>query len=299
MMMAGIVKKALYPSCMRLQRQYPPRALSKRNNSDSVVAENGPKVSIVVPSFNQAKYLEATLQSIFTQSYANLEVIVIDGGSTDSSVSILERYSNKLAYWESVPDDGQTNALNKGFARTTGEYLAWLNSDDLLMPNAIGRAVECLATWDNVDVVYGDRVIIDENSRDIGVWRSWNAHSSVLFYADFIPQETLFWKRSIWQRVGASLDESYQFAMDWDLLLRFKLSGAKFKKLDTYQGAFRFHKDQKTVCEIGSVGFNEMERLRRRCAKNLGLSMYSKREMRREIMHFMLKTRLKELAKPS
>lgn len=280
---------------MRLGQQYIPQPLSKRTKAMCVLATRGPLVSIVVPSFNQARYLDATLHSIFSQSYPNVEVIVIDGGSSDGSTKILERYSSRLKYWESEPDNGQTHAINKGFKRASGEILAWLNSDDLLLPGAIARAVASLSSNKQTDVVYGDRVIINEDSWDIGVWRTWKAHNSVLAYADFIPQETLFWRRSIWDKVGASLDENFQFAMDWDLLLRFKAANANFKKLDAFQGAFRFHPEQKTVCAIGSVGFNEMELLRERCAKQVGLDTYNKQKMHREVLKFMLTTRCREL----
>ena len=293
--MKGLIRRLAYPSCMRLQKQYVPQALAKRANSGHILATEGPLVSIVVPSYNQARYLEATLDSILSQSYTNVEVIVIDGGSKDGSVKILERYSAQLKYWESVPDDGQTHAINKGFSHASGEILAWLNSDDLLLPNAVARSVACLVSNKNVDVVYGDRVIIDEESRDIGVWRSWNAHDAVLDFADFIPQETLFWRRSVWNKVGASLNEEFQFAMDWDLLLRFKAVNANFQKLDAYQGAFRFHPEQKTVCAIGSVGFNEMEVLRERCAKQAGLENYNKQKMHKAVLKFMLATRWREL----
>lgn len=293
--MKALIKQLVYPSCMRLQQQYVPKALSKRAKATCVLATRGPLVSIVVPSFNQARYLDATLHSIFSQSYPNIEVIVIDGGSKDGSKQILERYGARLKYWVSEPDNGQTHAINKGFARASGEVLAWLNSDDLLLPGAIARAVASLSANEQTDVVYGDRVIINEDSWDIGVWRTWHAHDSVLAYADFIPQETLFWRRSIWDKVGASLDENFQFAMDWDLLLRFKAANANFKKLDAFQGAFRFHPEQKTVCAIGSVGFNEMELLRERCAKQDGLENYNKQKMHREVLKFMLTTRWREL----
>lgn len=293
--MKASIKQLVYPSCMRLQQQYAPKALSKRAKATCVLATRGPLVSIVVPSFNQARYLDATLQSIFSQSYPNIEVIVIDGGSTDGSKQILEQYGSRLKYWVSEPDNGQTHAINKGFARASGEVLAWLNSDDLFLPGAVARAVASFNSDKQADVVYGDRVIINEDSWDIGVWRAWSAHESVLAYADFIPQETLFWRRTIWEKVGASLDENFQFAMDWDLLLRFKAANASFKKLDAFQGAFRFHPEQKTVCAIGSVGFNEMELLRERCAKQDGLENYNKQKMHREVLKFMLTTRWREL----
>ncbi|GGW82283.1 glycosyltransferase family 2 protein [Alteromonas halophila] len=254
-----------------------------------------PKLSVVIPSYNQAAYLEDTLKSVFAQGYPNLEVIVVDGGSDDGSVEIIKRYASKLAWWVSEPDNGQTHAINKGFARATGEILAWLNSDDLFLPGAISTAVNRLVASENADVVYGQRMLINEKGEDIGQWVVSEAHSYVLAYADFIPQETLFWKRSLWEKVGSALNEDYKFAMDWELLLRFKACGARFQKIDRFMGAFRFHPAQKTVAQIGESGFKEMEKLRVAYAKTPGKSRYNARAMTLTLIRFMLTSRLKEL----
>lgn len=293
--MNGFIKSVGYPTCMKLGQQYRPRALSLRTQKEGIAMSSGPCVSIVVPSFNQAQYLEATLDSLFAQNYSPLEVIVMDGGSTDGSVDILKRYDDRLSYWESVPDEGQTHAINKGFARANGEILAWLNSDDLLLPGAIKSVVERFEKAPSVDVVYGQRIIINEHGQDIGTWNVKNAHNDILPYADFVPQETLFWRKSLWKRVGGTLDQSFKFAMDWDLLLRFKLVNAKFSVINRYQGAFRFHSQQKTVCEIGGTGFSEMELLRNRWAQQCGSRTYNKRRMTAKVLTFMLVTRLWEL----
>ncbi|HRY21099.1 MAG TPA: glycosyltransferase family 2 protein, partial [Flexilinea sp.] len=127
-----------------------------------------PFVSIVTPSFNQAEFLERTIQSVLSQDYPNLEYIIIDGGSTDGSVEIIRKYENRLAYWVSEKDKGQTNAINKGFNRAKGEIFAWLNSDDIYEPGAIQAAVEALMSDPSLGFVYGDCNFIDSHDRIIG-----------------------------------------------------------------------------------------------------------------------------------
>jgi glycosyltransferase involved in cell wall biosynthesis len=127
-----------------------------------------PLVSIITPSFNQAPYLRRTMESVLRQDYPNLEYIVVDGGSTDGSQAIIKEYEDRLAHWESVPDRGQTDAINKGFARATGKYLAWLNSDDVYQPGAISEATAYLESHPEVGMVYGDCTFIDADDRQIG-----------------------------------------------------------------------------------------------------------------------------------
>lgn len=127
-----------------------------------------PLVSIVTPSYNQARYLETTLRSVLDQNYPAIEYLVADGGSTDGSVEVLQRYTDRLAWWVSEPDRGQTDALNKGFARARGEILAWLNSDDTYEPGAIAAAVAYLTAHPEIGMVYADTHFIDENGRPLG-----------------------------------------------------------------------------------------------------------------------------------
>lgn len=229
-----------------------------------------PSISIVTPSFNQAGFLERTLLSVLDQQYPNLEFIVQDGGSKDHSAEILQRYSNRLAYWESASDKGQSNALNLGFQRSTGEIMAYLNSDDLLLPGTLNYVATYFAQHPGVDVVYGHRVIIDEHDREIGRWivpphnHSQSDKSHILSWADYIPQETMFWRRRIWEMAGGQIDESFQFAMDWDLILRFRAVRARFRRLPRFLGAFRVHSTQKSSARIADLGYREMSRLRER-----------------------------------
>jgi hypothetical protein len=188
----------------------------------------------------------------------------MDGGSDDGTVPILRQLADRLTDWHSGPDGGQAAAVNAGFARLPhGEIMGWLNSDDMLLPGALHAVAEAFVRHPRVDVVYGHRLLIDENDHEIGRWILPPHDDDVLGWADFIPQETLFWRRSLWDRVGGRLDESFRFAMDWELLLRFQRAGARFLRLPRLQGAFRIHSDQKTCTEIDGPGHAEMARLRR------------------------------------
>ena len=134
--------------------------------------DENPLVSIVTPSFNQGRFLEATIQSVLNQDYVNVEYIVVDGGSTDNCVDILKKYSDQLAHWMSEPDAGQTDAINKGFSLATGEIFAWLNSDDIYRPGAISEAVAYLQDHPNEGMIYGDADFIDENGNWLGKFPS-------------------------------------------------------------------------------------------------------------------------------
>lgn len=223
-----------------------------------------PSISIVTPSFQHGKFIERTIKCILNQQYSPLEYIIQDGGSTDETVQILKRYSGSLSHWESNKDNGQSHAINLGFQRTTGEIMAYLNSDDILLPGTLHYVAKYFQSHPDVDVVYGHRILIDANDNEVGRWILPPHNSEVLQWADYIPQETLFWRRQIWDKVGGSLDENFQFAMDWDLLLRFNAVHAKFIRLPRFLGAFRVHSTQKTNNEITHIGLKEMDRLRKR-----------------------------------
>jgi glycosyltransferase involved in cell wall biosynthesis len=262
-----IQAKALWllPGIATCAPQHKPIPLPAGTSSVWAFSPNDPpKISVVIPSYNQGPFLERAVQSLIGQSYRALEILVVDGGSTDGSTEILERYSPHLAYWCSEPDRGQTHALNKGFERAGGEIMGWLNSDDRLVPRALHRIAYFFSIHPHVDVVYGHRILINEDDMEIGRWILPPHDSRVLSWADYIPQETLFWRRRLWDRIGAKLDERFQFAMDWDLLLRFRDAGAKMVRLPNFIGLFRVHERQKTCAEINSTGFHEMQQLRTR-----------------------------------
>jgi glycosyltransferase involved in cell wall biosynthesis len=206
-----------------------------------------PTISIVTPSYDQGHFLERTLYSVLNQNYPALEYVVQDGGSTDESEDILRRYEASLAHWASEPDDGQADAINRGFAHTSGEIMAYLNSDDLLLPGSLAYVGRYFASHPEVDVVYGHRLIIDEHDRQIGRWVLPPHDDQELALIDFVPQETLFWRRRAWEAAGGSIDVSLRFAIDWDLLLRLRDSGAAIVRLPRFLGAFRAHDQQKTA----------------------------------------------------
>lgn len=223
-----------------------------------------PVISIVTPSYNYARFIERTLKSVLNQGYPELEYIIQDGGSTDGTVEIVKKYEHRLKHFESRKDNGQSHAINLGFQHATGEIMAYLNADDVLLPGTLDYVANYFTTHPDVDVVYGHRLIINEDDLVIGDWIMPPHDNEALRWADYIPQETLFWRRRIWEKVGGKVDENFQFAMDWDLLLRFQEAGAKFKRLPRFLAAFRVHTEQKTSAQISEVGKKEVDQLRLR-----------------------------------
>jgi glycosyltransferase involved in cell wall biosynthesis len=266
--------------------QHAPRLMRLPEHYEKVIAlSDTPKVSIVTPSYGQADYIGRTIDSVLSQGYPSLEYFVQDGGSEDGTVDVLKEYSDRLSGWESAPDGGQSHAINLGFAKTSGEIMAWLNSDDILLPGALACVVDYFVRHPEVDVVYGNRLLIDENDMEIGCWILPGHDGKALSWADYVPQETLFWRRSLWERVGGKIDESFRFAMDWDLLVRFRDAGARFAHIPRFLGAFRIHEHQKTSAAINEIGHGEMDRIRERL---LG-KVPSRTEIGKAVTPFMLK----------
>jgi len=182
-----------------------------------------PLVSIVTPSFNQGRFIAATIESVLSQDYPNLEYLIIDGASTDETAEVAARYADRLTF-VSEPDRGQSEAINKGFRRARGEIVAWLNSDDIFLPGAIRIAVDALAANPDAAAVYGDGYQIDENgdiisrfaaAQEFNLWRLLNL-------SDFILQQTAFFRRHIFDEIGF-VDEGLSFGLDWELLMRIGL----------------------------------------------------------------------------
>jgi len=179
-----------------------------------------PRVSIVTPSYNQGAFLEETIRSVLLQGYPNLEYLIIDGGSTDASVEIIRRYEPWLTYWTSAPDGGQSEAINKGFGRTNGEILCWLNSDDVYEPGVFGFIAEYFIMYEDCLLLYGNGSYIDESGSKTGrcEWiHPFNRKE--LLTSNFILQPSAFWHRCLWESVGA-LDVSRHWAMDWEWFIR-------------------------------------------------------------------------------
>lgn len=218
-----------------------------------------PSISIVTPSFNQGHTLGSTIESVLRQNYPRIEYAVVDGGSTDETREILLRYKSNLTYCVSEPDRGQADAIAKGFARLHGDIMSYLNSDDVLMPGTLSFVGEYFATHPNVDVIYGHRVIVDDHGEEVGRWILPRHDDNAIRHFDYVPQETLYWRRSIYEKVGG-VNPAFQFAMDWDLLLRFIAAGARIRRVPYFLACFRIHPKQKTQTLLDTIG--ERERLR-------------------------------------
>ena len=203
-------------------------------------------VSIITPSFNQARYLEETIRSVLDQDHPQLEYIIVDGGSTDGSLEIIKKYADRLAWWVSEKDQGQTDAINKGFARAKGEILAWLNSDDTYNPGAISAALAFLQAHPQAGLVYGDTNFIDENGKILGAFPAAQTDYKRLRRGYVhIPQQAAFFRADIWKQVGP-LDPSFYFAMDYDLWVRIASHAPIFYTPQVWAN-FRLHSEGKTV----------------------------------------------------
>lgn len=203
-------------------------------------------VSIITPSYNQAAFLERTIQSVLNQTYPDIEFIIVDGGSRDHSVNIVQKYESRLKHWVSEKDRGQTDAINKGFALASGDILAWINSDDTYEPEAAARAVEFLNSHPEIGLVYGDARFINEKDEVIGAFPAAQTDYRKLRRGYVhIPQQAAFFRASLWKEVGP-LDDSFYFAMDYDLWIRLsKLSGVAY--IPGHWANFRLHGNAKTI----------------------------------------------------
>ncbi len=241
--------------------QYPPQTLRTEVypscNGDS---DRLPSMTIVTPSYNQGVFLADTIESVVSQAYPCLQYAVVDGDSNDGSKEVLDKYRSRLAYAVSEPDDGQAHAIIKGFANTGGEIMAYLNSDDCLMPGALRFLGRYFQQHPEVDVVYGHRVIISAYGLEVGRWVIPPHDTECVRRFDFVPQETLFWRRRCYEEVGG-IDPRFHFALDWDLILKFIKAGARFRRLPYFLACFRVHGAQKTSALLESTGLQEVNLL--------------------------------------
>lgn len=217
-----------------------------------------PRISIVTPSFNQGAYLEETICSVLGQGYPDLEYMVLDGGSSDESATIIRRYSDRLAYWVSEPDGGQYDAINRGLRQSSGEIMGWLNSDDKLMPWALRVVAEVFQAFPEVEWITGGYPV------------KWNAQGHAVhceakrgysrelflrggylpgrawFARGYIQQESTFWRRSLWERAGGLIDATLRYAGDFELWARF-FDSAEPLVVGALVGGIRKHGVQKTA----------------------------------------------------
>lgn len=241
------VKEMIRPR-LGILRHHPPVPLQvPRSYFSTDPPQPAPTISIVTPSYEQGHFLERTLYSVVNQNYPALEYVVQDGGSSDGTTAVLRRFEGSLTHWVSERDGGQGDAINRGFAHTSGEIMAYLNSDDLLLPGSLAYVARYFNEHPDIDVLYGHRVMIDEHDGQIGSHVLPPHDDEELTLLDFVPQETLFWRRSVWEAAGGRIDPGLRFAVDWDLLLRLRETGAKMVRVPRFLGAFRVHEDQKTA----------------------------------------------------
>lgn len=221
---------------------------------------NYPKVSIVTPSYNQAKFVERTIFSVLNQNYPNLEYVIIDGGSTDGSVEIIKKYEKYLAYWISKPDKGQADAINKGFRMITGDILAWLNSDDIYLSNVFIKIAKYFKQNPNADVVYGNTIFIDSNDEIIGDLKFTKfSLKSYIFKGFGLHQPSAFWKKEAFDELEG-VREHFNFCMDTDLFMRMAKAGKNFHFFNNYLSCFRITKTQKSSV-INHIGLKERQQI--------------------------------------
>ena len=224
-------------------------------NKDS----NYPKISIVTPSYNQAQFLERTILSVLNQNYPNLEYIIIDGGSTDGSVEIIKKYEKYLTYWVSEKDKGQTQAINKGFQKSTGKIMAWLNSDDTYLPDTFYKIMKNIKQNPEADLIFGNIYFINENDKRIGELRFTEFDFDTLIYeGGNLHQTGTFWARKIYEKVG-ELNSNYKFCMDYDFFCRAAKVG-KLCHMRDFFANFRIHANAKssTINHIGHIEHKEI-----------------------------------------
>jgi glycosyltransferase involved in cell wall biosynthesis len=221
-------------------------------------------VSIITPSYNQAPYIEQTIQSVLRQDYPRIEYILIDGGSTDNSFEIIEKYADRLAYWISEKDSGQAEAINKGFRRARGEILAWLNSDDYYLPNTISAVVKCFDENPDVVMVYGDMLAVDGNGRTTNILKYKQLSLEDLLCFQIIGQPSVFFRRSALEKVGP-LDTTFHFMLDHHFWIRLAQQGRILHVPQTWSAA-RYHagaKNRARAAEFGLEAFRVLDWVKR------------------------------------
>jgi ADP-heptose:LPS heptosyltransferase len=251
-------------------RQYEPRPIAWDRGLSRQRTPRGPqpKLGIVTPSYGQPAFLESTMLSVLNQNYPNLLYVVQDGAAGDGCREIIARHASRLSHWASEKDKGQADAIRKGFSHIEAglgpeDVMAWFNSDDLVAPRAFSFVASFFANHPEVDVVYGHRIIIDDADREIGRWIMPRHEADSIEWIDYVPQETLFWRKRAWD-VAGGIDPTFQFALDWDLLARFHKAGCRIVRIPYFLGCFRVHPQQKTSQVIHTTGAEEMARIRLR-----------------------------------
>jgi glycosyltransferase involved in cell wall biosynthesis len=220
-----------------------------------------PKISIVTPSYNQARFVGWTARSVFLQRYPDLEYILMDGGSKDGTMDVLAPYADRFAYLVSERDKGQSDAISRGFERSTGEIMAYLNSDDMLAPGTLSFVARYFEEHPDVDVVYSHRCTVDEHNNVLWYWILPEHDNWYMTRWDLIPQETCFWRRRLYEKCG-NVNPTFRFAVDYDLFVRFmQAAPGRIRRLDRFLGIFRQHDEAKTSRLMETTGAEEIRRV--------------------------------------
>jgi glycosyltransferase involved in cell wall biosynthesis len=211
-----------------------------------------PRLSLVTPVFNSAKYIEQTIQSVLAQNYPNLEYFIIDGGSTDGTLDIIRKYEPQISGWLSEPDNGMYDALNKGFARTSGEVMGWISATDQLHTGGLAVVGTVFRDLPEVEWITGRPTWFNEEGMTLGVYDlpHWSRKRFLAGANRYIQQESTFWRRSLWERASSHMDSTRRNCADFELWVRF-FRHAKLYPVDALIGGFRAHGD--------SLGFLDLD----------------------------------------
>ena len=250
---------------------------SKLNMPAFIKGDVWPTISIVTPSYNQGEFLEETIRSILLQGYPNLDYIIIDGNSTDRSIKIIKKYQKWLSYWVSESDHGQSEAINKGWKRSKGEILAWLNSDDIYAANTLIKIAEFFQSNKNIDMVYGNCNLIDECGDFIKTAPAKEFSLKLLVNNKwFIPQQATFIRSNVVKKIGG-LDETLHLVMDWEYWLRIALNNFKIQHFSEVLSSYRLYQNAKTSSQSIRSGQEKIRVLKR---------IYRNKEFEQSIMPY-------------
>jgi glycosyltransferase involved in cell wall biosynthesis len=228
-----------------------------------------PRISIVTPSYNQGQFIEGTIRSILLQGYPDLEYVIVDGGSNDVSPAIIERYSDHLHWWTSEKDAGHGNALNKGFERTTGEIMCWLNSDDMYLPWTFRIVAEIFESFPEVNWIVGFNAWWSEHGALTNAARvPKNVYDYLLGNYAWVQQESVFWRRSLWARAGARISEDHRLMVDGELWSRFFLLDRLYT-VDCILSGYRVHTTNRAIQNLAECQY-EMETIIDQMRSNCG-----------------------------